>query len=176
MKTRLESNRYQTPTEILIPKLKKVRERGPGSWMACCPAHDDRSPSLSVREAADGKILLRCMAGCGLEEIVRAVGLEVSDLFPYRPDDNYGRRQKDRFPPFPWRDAIKILHRDLLIVQMGAARIAKGERLSEADCNAVGCAALDIAALIEEVDGAPSAEDSWNQVRTILREESHDQR
>lgn len=172
MKTQLGNNSsHLTPAEVLIPRLDKVRSRGPGSWMACCPAHADRSPSLSIREAADGKILLRCMAGCSLEQIVEAVGLEVSDLFPRRLDTDYGKRQKDRFPPFPWRDAIKILYHHLLVVQMGAARIAMGEPLSEDDRNAMARTALDIAGLIEEVDGAPSAENVGTQIRTILREE-----
>lgn len=174
MKTQLaESNDYQTPSEILIPKLKKVRRRDTGSWMACCPAHDDQSPSLSIREATDGKILLHCMAGCRVDEIVQAIELEVSDLFPYCPNNHYGKRHKDHFPPFPWRDAIKLLHHHLLVVQLGAARLAIGESLSEADCTALARAALDIAVLIEEVDGAPSAEDSCNQVRAILREANH---
>lgn len=173
MKNSSSNNHYQTPAEALIPRLEKVKSRGPGSWMARCPAHDDRSPSLSIREADDGKILLRCMAGCRLEAIVKAVGLEVSDLFPPRREDDYGKRRNDHFPPFPWRDAIKQLYHHLLVVQMGVARIALGESLSEADRNALARAALDIATLIEEVDGAPSAEDVGNQVRALFREESH---
>ncbi len=49
--------------------------------MACCPAHDDDNPSLSVREGCDGKILLKCFTGCPLDAICAALGLEVSDLF-----------------------------------------------------------------------------------------------
>ena len=32
--------------------------------MACCPVHDDRSPSLSISAGKDGKVLVRCHAGC----------------------------------------------------------------------------------------------------------------
>jgi hypothetical protein len=35
-----------------------------GYGRARCPAHNDRNPSLSIREAADGKILIKCHAGC----------------------------------------------------------------------------------------------------------------
>ena len=33
-------------------------------WMAPCPTHEDRDPSLSIRDADDGKVLVHCHAGC----------------------------------------------------------------------------------------------------------------
>jgi putative DNA primase/helicase len=44
-----------------------------GRWMARCPAHDDRTPSLSIRKAADGKVLVRCHAGCEQEHVIEAL-------------------------------------------------------------------------------------------------------
>lgn len=44
-----------------------------GSWRVCCPMHDDRTPSLSVRDANDGKVLVHCYAGCGQEEVIDAL-------------------------------------------------------------------------------------------------------
>jgi len=69
------------PVERLLAVLDKVRNRGDSSWMACCPAHDDKSPSLSIKETQDGDILLHCFAGCGVDDVVAALGLEMSDLF-----------------------------------------------------------------------------------------------
>ena len=40
-------------------------------WMACCPAHDDRTPSLSIHEV-DGKTLFHCFAGCSQDEVLAA--------------------------------------------------------------------------------------------------------
>jgi DNA primase len=40
-----------------------------GAWIACCPAHDDRAPSLAIREAGDNGVLAHCHAGCGREGI-----------------------------------------------------------------------------------------------------------
>jgi len=57
-----------------------------GGEMWRCPAHDDRSPSLHVTEADDGRILLRCFAGCTLDQIVGAIGIRTADLFPEQPD------------------------------------------------------------------------------------------
>lgn len=49
---------------------------------ARCPAHEDRSPSLSVAEGVDGRAVLHCHAGCRPERVVRAMGLQWADLFP----------------------------------------------------------------------------------------------
>lgn len=60
--------------------LKGVTKSGE-CWMACCPAHDDQHPSLSISTGKDGRILLNCMAGCATESVVAAMGLKLSDLF-----------------------------------------------------------------------------------------------
>lgn len=46
-----------------------------------CPAHNDRSPSLSVKEGADGRALVHCFAGCSIQEVCAALGLTIRDLF-----------------------------------------------------------------------------------------------
>ena len=69
------------PVERLLAVLDKVRNRGDSSWMACCPAHNDKNPSLSIKETKDGDVLLHCFAGCGVDDVVAALGLEMSDLF-----------------------------------------------------------------------------------------------
>jgi hypothetical protein len=42
-------------------------------WMARCPAHDDRTPSLSIREAPSGKLLVHCFAGCKQDQVIDAL-------------------------------------------------------------------------------------------------------
>ena len=66
----------------LLEKLKKVSAKGKGQWTACCPAHEDRSPSLAIKEVPDGRILIKCFAGCGASDVMQAVGMTLSDLFP----------------------------------------------------------------------------------------------
>ena len=68
--------------EKVLARLDKVKLNGAGKWLACCPAHDDKSPSLSIKETADGTVLLKCWAGCTAAEITGAIGLELRDLFP----------------------------------------------------------------------------------------------
>lgn len=42
-------------------------------WMACCPAHDDRTPSLSIRQGPDGRVLVKCFAGCSQTDVIDAL-------------------------------------------------------------------------------------------------------
>lgn len=64
----------------LLWRLQSVRQRGGGRWSARCPSHDDRNPSLSVTEGERG-LLLRCFAGCSLQEICGALKIQQADLF-----------------------------------------------------------------------------------------------
>lgn len=66
----------------VLTRLDKVKSTGIDKWKACCPAHDDKHPSLAISETSEGVILLKCWAGCTTTEIVSAVGLELRDLFP----------------------------------------------------------------------------------------------
>jgi hypothetical protein len=68
------------PIDRVLQRLQGTRRSGRG-FTARCPAHDDRIPSLSVAEGRDGRVLLRCWAGCELAAITRALGIDVRDLF-----------------------------------------------------------------------------------------------
>jgi hypothetical protein len=65
-----------------VAELLSARRTSFGKWQARCPAHPDRSPSLSIREGVGGRVLLHCFAGCTLESILEAAQLRVTDLFP----------------------------------------------------------------------------------------------
>ena len=57
-----------------------------GGWQVSCPAHEDRTPSLSVKAGRDGRVLLHCHAGCETADVLAADGLELVDLFEDRRD------------------------------------------------------------------------------------------
>ena len=54
-----------------LDRLPSYRKSGQGSYMAQCPAHDDKSPSLRITEGQDGRILVHCYAGCSVHESLR---------------------------------------------------------------------------------------------------------
>jgi hypothetical protein len=96
-----------TALERVLHRLEKVRERGE-RWTARCPAHADRHPSLSVGVGHDGRVLIRCHAGCTPEEIVQALGLNMSDLFAdtrATPRDTHATVQRSPANPHPSADS-----------------------------------------------------------------------
>jgi putative DNA primase/helicase len=56
-------------TAEAIAKALGGRKAG-AAWMAHCPAHDDREPSLSIRDSEDGKVLVHCHAGCEQADLI----------------------------------------------------------------------------------------------------------
>jgi putative DNA primase/helicase len=93
---------------VLLDRLDGVRPKGPDSWMARCPAHPDRNPSLSV-SVKDGRVLVHCFAGCAPEAVLEAVGLTWKDLresdpWTWRPPSSPRPRTKpepEREDPSP---------------------------------------------------------------------------
>jgi hypothetical protein len=79
----------ETPFERFISLIDVVSDTG--SWIkARCPAHEDNTPSLSVKEGRDGRVIVKCHAGCQRDQIITAVGLDPADLEPARS----GRRSQ----------------------------------------------------------------------------------
>jgi hypothetical protein len=66
-------------TKEVLSRLRRVRQSRKG-WTSLCPAHDDRSPSLSVCDSNE-KTLLHCFAGCTTEAVCAALSIETRDLF-----------------------------------------------------------------------------------------------
>ena len=122
----------------LLSRLDKVRKTGPGRWIARCPAHDDKSPSLSIRELEDGRILIHCHCGCSPADVLAAVGLEFSDLFP-SDSRAIGHANPER-RPFPAADVLRALNREVLIVAAAAGFLLEGRPLSDEDRERLGLA------------------------------------
>lgn len=67
-------------TAAVFADLVQARRTGAGRWKARCASHNDRSPSLSIREGKDGHVRLLCRAGCSLNAILAALHLVRDDL------------------------------------------------------------------------------------------------
>jgi hypothetical protein len=122
----------------LLQRLEKVKQTGKDRWLACCPAHNDKNPSLSIREV-DDRLLVHCHAGCSNYEIVSAVGLELSDLFPENPDKVTGRKSLSK--PFPAADILMALSSELTFLMICAGDMSKGEKLEGGDLERLRLAA-----------------------------------
>jgi len=107
-------------TEQLISGLDGVRKTGPNSWIACCPAHEDGTPSLAIKETDDGVVLLHCFGGCSVDAVAAAAGVDLRDLFPDGPTPYTGKKQL-----MPVREAAEKMRQAALKVLMAAAAIRK---------------------------------------------------
>lgn len=114
--------------DALISRLEKVRKSGNGRWVCRCPAHDDKGPSLAIRELDDGRILLHCFAGCETASVLDAIGMTFDDLFPERlPGDNFHKERR----PFNASDVLRCLSFESMVIYQYALSLSKGESLTD---------------------------------------------
>ena len=95
-----------TPIENLLQRLDKVTSIGNGRYKACCPAHDDKTTSMALTEAEEGKVLIHFFAGCIPAEIIAAVGLSIGELFPEGENNNWNDYIK-KYNPAKDRHTLK---------------------------------------------------------------------
>lgn len=140
------------PIDNVLARLEKVYQRQPGQYSACCPgpshAHGDKTPSLSIRETDEGAVLIHCFGGCTVQEVVAALGLEMTDLFP--PSEKSGREPRRTPRLLTATQALDLLGTEALLVAVAAANVAHGVTLSEADRQRLSQAAARINWLREE--------------------------
>lgn len=103
-----------TPVDRLLAAFRdhghEPKPAGKG-WTCRCPAHDDRSPSLSIGVGDDGRALVNCHAGCATADVIGAIGLDLRDLMPDNADSRV-RRTKPRASGFATaRAAVEELER-----------------------------------------------------------------
>lgn len=110
--------------EQIANGLDRARRSG-RSWSACCPAHEDRSPSLSITDTGDGKVLVHCFAGCSQEDVIESLrGLGLWPTASYAARAMYAERERQ-----------KIREHHLLILRLADIRLQNGEQLDEHDSN-----------------------------------------
>ena len=128
---------------VLLDRLDRVQERGNGQWYASCPTaahkHGDRSRGLSVKETSDGTTLIHCFAGCPPAEILAAIGLELSDLFPEKLEPRKGKR-----PAWNHRELLVVIRDEAMLVACAAGWIVDGKPLDSDDVERVTLAASRI--------------------------------
>ena len=122
----------------LLDRLDRVRQSGSGRWIARCPAHEDRSPSLSIRELDDGRVLLHDFGGCEVGDVLAAVGLALADLFP---DPLPGHSHHPARSRIPARDLLDIISEEITVVALVAADMLAGKSVSVEDWTRLATAA-----------------------------------
>ena len=118
----------------ILDRLERVKQTAPGRWLARCPAHEDRSPSLSIRELEDGRVLLHDFGGCDTQAVLDAIGVDMEALFPERlPAVRSGGGHPPTHSRIPARDLLEALSLETGVVAVIAADLLARRQVSEAD-------------------------------------------
>ncbi len=130
----------------LLSALDGVKRIGVDRWLTRCPAHDDRRPSLSVRELDDGRLLVHCWSGCATGDVLAAVGLTFDALFPPKPVQHAKAERR----PFPASDVLRAVEREALVAAVAASSLGQGGVLSDDDRKRLLLASARITAAVKE--------------------------
>ena len=117
-----------TALNTLLSRLERVQHIGNNRYKALCPAHDDRSPSLAIKDDSD-RLLLHCFSGCETTDVLGAIGLTFADIMPNKSSGNF---KKDR-KPFYAMDVLGIIKFEATLVYIYATDMAKGLKLTSTD-------------------------------------------
>jgi hypothetical protein len=120
------------PITRLLERLEGARQTGPNRWIARCPAHGDKHPSLSIREVDDGRVLLHCWAACGTDQVLTAIGMAMADLFPPRQPEHH-RRPIPKRSRWDGNDAWTCVAHECAVAAVVAADAAAGRPVSPED-------------------------------------------
>lgn len=116
------------PIDMVLGKLNGIMCSGK-NMKALCPAHGDKTPSLSIKEGEDGRVLLHCFSGCPVEEIVAAMGLKMIDLFAEDANNHHSLK----IPGVSARQLSLATERERQILYFAKADQVAGRSISQSD-------------------------------------------
>jgi hypothetical protein len=122
------------PFDLACSRLEQygLRMFGPDRGRACCPAHGGKNRSaLSVGRADSGAVLLRCWQGCTVEQVAHALGLDLVDLFPPKPQTGHGSGPQKRRRMLTAGQALDLLSAEITLAMVCASDMAQGRKLDE---------------------------------------------
>lgn len=138
--------------DMILSRLDKPRQTGRDRWRSRCPSCGGGSTSsLSVGVGTDDAVLVKCFKGCEVAQVVDALGLQLSDLFPPRIEVVQGAGPTKHRRLISAGQALDLLHEEAQLVALVGLNLAQGSPISEADLERVLQAAGRIAYLRNEV-------------------------
>ena len=117
-----------TALNTLLSRLERVQPIGNNRYKALCPSHEDRSPSLAIKDDSD-RLLLHCFSGCETSDVLGAIGLTFADIMPDKAMGNFKKVKK----PFYAMDVLGIIKFEATLVYIYATDMAKGLKLTSTD-------------------------------------------
>lgn len=121
------------PIDTVLARID-AKQTGPGKWLAKCPAHDDRTASLGIKCAADGRVLIHCFAGCHVEQVIDALGLTFADLYPPKLVTPYSRSKSPRKPPkFSAGEMLRLAVFESTVIVIAMRQLLTTKAINELD-------------------------------------------
>ena len=116
------------PIETFLNRLHKVKSRGKNKWVALCPCHSEKTPSLAITDD-NGVVLMHCF-GCGASApfVAEALGIDVSECFPDTGNVKYEKQDRKYFPADQVLDALKV---ESTVLYLISKRMLEGEMSKE---------------------------------------------
>lgn len=135
--------------DALLQNLTKLKKTGANKWQACCPAHEDKAPSLAIKQIDDGRVLIHCFAGCSSSEILQSVGLDFDVLYPEPAMFHLPKVHK----PFNATDVLNALAFEVLITWNCAKAMSTGKPLNDIDRDRLLLSATRLQRGLEVING-----------------------
>ncbi len=147
----------------MLNRLDRVKETGKGQFIARCPAHDDRSPSLAIKDHDDGRVLIHCFAGCETEDVLTAIGMTFSNIMPERIGTEH------RYKPirFNARQVLECVSHEVTVVCLLAEKIECDKSLTDSDNERLTLAARRINTALDSAP--PLRTPEINRIRSAAR-------
>jgi len=124
------SNNIESKLNTFLNRLDGVKTNGSFKWLAKCPAHNDRSPSLAIK-LVDDRILIHCFAGCSVQAVLDAIGLDMVDLFSERiANPGASKPKAPRFSPY---ELFPLLIQEAVILALAFDAVVSGDALADTD-------------------------------------------
>ena len=125
--------------ETVLSRLQKVKKTGDGKYLALCPAHADKTPSLAIK-AVDDRVLLHCFAGCETADVLSAIDLTFTDIMPNECNGDFPKEKK----PFYAAEVLQTIKNESQFTHFCAMHMSKGYKLCDADLKRLAIAAATL--------------------------------
>jgi len=140
-----------TPFERLAQRTRGWRSYGRDRAIFCCDGHEDKRPSVSVRELPDGRVLLHCFAGCNVESVLGSIGLTLESLFPDSAPLHHRSGAPRRRALLTAAQALDMLAFESMLTLTAAFNLSNGYALAPGDLHRLALAGQRIQAVYDGV-------------------------
>lgn len=139
------------PIELVLSRLDNPRQSGRDRWRCACPGCGGNISALSIGVGLDDAVLLRCWKGCGVYEVVAALGLGLHDLFPQAAPSVHSSPPLRRHGMLTAAQALEVIGFECMLTWTAAFNLANGHALTAEDLDRLGVAAKRIQIIASEV-------------------------